>query len=272
MKFPSSFSFPLYFYWWPQNHAKGVASSKKPLRFFFFFILTSLVQTVHGLRLLFCWDLNRWNLLAIRYVFSGELLLHLSLKHQSALRVNISLVLFLSPAGAQASDKDLSGAFPGGLFPGRERRLGSWHHCCSGEAEDSCWWRDSQPARPVWIPAGEVTQHQSEVSLLCNTQVETQTLPQRSPHVKPCGAFVVSVCFCLCLWLIYVCLFSQSNPPSPPSLSLSSKVLDSMYDTHSGIKLTNHVEQGSTYSNCFSGQTFATFTTELTEQSEKRSF
>ncbi|XP_071385190.1 pleckstrin-2 isoform X1 [Centroberyx affinis] len=32
-----------------------------------------------------------------------------------------------------------------------------------------------------------------------------------------------------------------------------SKVLDSMYDVHSGIKLTNHVEQGSTYSNCFSG-------------------
>ncbi|XP_076013698.1 pleckstrin-2 [Genypterus blacodes] len=32
-----------------------------------------------------------------------------------------------------------------------------------------------------------------------------------------------------------------------------SKVLDSMYDVHSGITLTNHVEQGSTYSNCFSG-------------------
>ncbi|XP_014850331.1 PREDICTED: pleckstrin-2 isoform X1 [Poecilia mexicana] len=32
-----------------------------------------------------------------------------------------------------------------------------------------------------------------------------------------------------------------------------SKVLDSMYDVHSGIKLSNHVEQGSTYSNCFSG-------------------
>ncbi|KAM6912497.1 pleckstrin-2 [Xenentodon cancila] len=32
-----------------------------------------------------------------------------------------------------------------------------------------------------------------------------------------------------------------------------SKVLDAMYDVHSGIKLNNHVEQGSTYSNCFSG-------------------
>lgn len=33
-----------------------------------------------------------------------------------------------------------------------------------------------------------------------------------------------------------------------------SKVLDSMYDMHSGIKLSNLVEQGSTYSNCFSGE------------------
>ncbi|XP_033499398.1 pleckstrin-2 [Epinephelus lanceolatus] len=32
-----------------------------------------------------------------------------------------------------------------------------------------------------------------------------------------------------------------------------SKVLDSMYDVHSGIKMSTHVEQGSTYSNCFSG-------------------
>ncbi|XP_035529755.1 pleckstrin-2 [Morone saxatilis] len=32
-----------------------------------------------------------------------------------------------------------------------------------------------------------------------------------------------------------------------------SKVLDSMYDIHSGIRMSNHVEQGSTYSNCFSG-------------------
>ncbi|XP_072221330.1 pleckstrin-2 [Leuresthes tenuis] len=34
-----------------------------------------------------------------------------------------------------------------------------------------------------------------------------------------------------------------------------SKVLDSMYDVHSGIKLSNHVEHGSIYSNCFSGST-----------------
>ncbi|XP_026195795.1 pleckstrin-2 [Anabas testudineus] len=32
-----------------------------------------------------------------------------------------------------------------------------------------------------------------------------------------------------------------------------SKVLDSMYDVHTGIRTSNHVEQGSTYSNCFSG-------------------
>ncbi|KAG7510819.1 pleckstrin-2 [Solea senegalensis] len=32
-----------------------------------------------------------------------------------------------------------------------------------------------------------------------------------------------------------------------------SKVLDSMYDVHSGIKMSSHVEQGCTYSNCFSG-------------------
>ncbi|KAM9354759.1 pleckstrin-2 [Pholidichthys leucotaenia] len=32
-----------------------------------------------------------------------------------------------------------------------------------------------------------------------------------------------------------------------------SKVLHSMYDVHSGIKMSNHVEQGCTYSNCFSG-------------------
>nr|XP_020478505.1 pleckstrin-2 [Monopterus albus] len=33
-----------------------------------------------------------------------------------------------------------------------------------------------------------------------------------------------------------------------------SKVLDSMYDIHSGIRMSNHVEQGSTYRNCFSGE------------------
>ncbi|XP_029901134.1 pleckstrin-2 isoform X2 [Myripristis murdjan] len=45
---------------------------------------------------------------------------------------------------------------------------------------------------------------------------------------------------------------SGSEPGRLHNINLS-KVLDSMYDTHSGIKLTNHVEQGSTYSNCFSG-------------------
>ncbi|XP_056152385.1 pleckstrin-2 [Lampris incognitus] len=42
-----------------------------------------------------------------------------------------------------------------------------------------------------------------------------------------------------------------------PSLMLHNvrlnQVVDSMYDVHSGINLTSHVEQGSTYSNCFSG-------------------
>ncbi|KAF7710800.1 pleckstrin-2 [Silurus meridionalis] len=32
-----------------------------------------------------------------------------------------------------------------------------------------------------------------------------------------------------------------------------SQVVDSMYDVHSGIKMSSHVEQGSTYMNCFSG-------------------
>lgn len=32
-----------------------------------------------------------------------------------------------------------------------------------------------------------------------------------------------------------------------------SKVLDAMYDVHSGIKMSSHVEQGNNYSNCFSG-------------------
>ncbi|KAG7274646.1 hypothetical protein CRUP_004570 [Coryphaenoides rupestris] len=31
------------------------------------------------------------------------------------------------------------------------------------------------------------------------------------------------------------------------------QVVDQMYDVHSGIKMTHHVEQGSTFSNCFSG-------------------
>uniref|UniRef100_A0A3Q3K9I2 PH domain-containing protein n=1 Tax=Monopterus albus TaxID=43700 RepID=A0A3Q3K9I2_MONAL len=34
----------------------------------------------------------------------------------------------------------------------------------------------------------------------------------------------------------------------------NKQVLDSMYDIHSGIRMSNHVEQGSTYRNCFSGE------------------
>ncbi|KAG7334501.1 hypothetical protein KOW79_002908 [Hemibagrus wyckioides] len=54
---------------------------------------------------------------------------------------------------------------------------------------------------------------------------------------------------------------AQTPPPavrkSSQSLQLHnvnlSQVVDSMYDIHSGIKLSSHVEQGSTYINCFSG-------------------
>lgn len=42
-------------------------------------------------------------------------------------------------------------------------------------------------------------------------------------------------------------------------LSSDSKVLDSMYDVHSGIKMSNHVQQGNTYSNCFSGDASCAF-------------
>lgn len=37
-------------------------------------------------------------------------------------------------------------------------------------------------------------------------------------------------------------------------LYVSSEVVDAMYDVHSGIHLTTHVEQGSSFSNCFSGE------------------
>ncbi|KAF7658648.1 hypothetical protein LDENG_00009790 [Lucifuga dentata] len=47
---------------------------------------------------------------------------------------------------------------------------------------------------------------------------------------------------------------SQQDPTGSQLNNVNlSKVLDSMYDVHSGIKLTRHFEQGSTYSNCFSG-------------------
>ncbi|XP_064821129.1 pleckstrin-2 isoform X1 [Oncorhynchus masou masou] len=50
---------------------------------------------------------------------------------------------------------------------------------------------------------------------------------------------------------------SQSKTTGYLSLQLHSfslnQVVDSMYDVHSGIKLTSHNEQGSSYSNCFSG-------------------
>ncbi|XP_046902464.1 pleckstrin-2 isoform X2 [Hypomesus transpacificus] len=50
---------------------------------------------------------------------------------------------------------------------------------------------------------------------------------------------------------------NQSEAAAPKSLGLHninlSQVLDSMYDIHSGIRMSNLTEQGSTYSNCFSG-------------------
>ncbi|MEQ2308801.1 hypothetical protein AMECASPLE_031982 [Ameca splendens] len=49
-------------------------------------------------------------------------------------------------------------------------------------------------------------------------------------------------------------LMNQKDPAESRLHNINlSKVLDSMYDVHSGIKLSNHVEQGSNYSNCFSG-------------------
>ncbi|KAK5617315.1 hypothetical protein CRENBAI_007913 [Crenichthys baileyi] len=49
-------------------------------------------------------------------------------------------------------------------------------------------------------------------------------------------------------------LMNQKDPAESHLHNINlSKVLDSMYDVHSGIKLSNHVEQGSNYSNCFSG-------------------
>uniref|UniRef100_A0A8C6TPD7 Pleckstrin 2 n=1 Tax=Neogobius melanostomus TaxID=47308 RepID=A0A8C6TPD7_9GOBI len=41
--------------------------------------------------------------------------------------------------------------------------------------------------------------------------------------------------------------------PSYPLHCCKHKVLDSMYDVHSGITMSSHVQQGNTYSNCFSG-------------------
>ncbi|XP_024862158.2 pleckstrin-2-like [Kryptolebias marmoratus] len=47
---------------------------------------------------------------------------------------------------------------------------------------------------------------------------------------------------------------NRKNPAESKLQNINlSKVLDSMYDVHSGIKLNSHVEQGYTYSNCFSG-------------------
>ncbi|KAM6960499.1 pleckstrin-2 [Aplochiton taeniatus] len=56
---------------------------------------------------------------------------------------------------------------------------------------------------------------------------------------------------------------ADGQTPSQPERTVSkslqlhnvnlSQVMDSMYDIHGGIKMSNHMEQGSTYSNCFTG-------------------
>lgn len=54
---------------------------------------------------------------------------------------------------------------------------------------------------------------------------------------------------------------AQGDSPSQPAASKSlllhnsnlSQVVDCMYDVHSGMKTTSHMEQGSSYTNCFSG-------------------
>uniref|UniRef100_A0A3Q2ZKA7 Pleckstrin 2 n=1 Tax=Hippocampus comes TaxID=109280 RepID=A0A3Q2ZKA7_HIPCM len=45
---------------------------------------------------------------------------------------------------------------------------------------------------------------------------------------------------------------STSEGSQPHNINLS-KVLEAMYDVHSGINMSNHVEQGRMFSNCFSG-------------------
>lgn len=64
-------------------------------------------------------------------------------------------------ACVQASDKECISAFPGGLYSGGARWLGSRHHCRRWEVADRWRWGYEQPERPYWIP---VTQHQSDVS------------------------------------------------------------------------------------------------------------
>ncbi|KPP79558.1 pleckstrin-2-like, partial [Scleropages formosus] len=52
-------------------------------------------------------------------------------------------------------------------------------------------------------------------------------------------------------------LNSTVRSSAPKSLQLHNvslnQVVDSMYDVHNGIKLTTHLEQGNSYTNCFSG-------------------
>lgn len=60
------------------------------------------------------------------------------------------------------------------------------------------------------------------------------------------------VVFPLPHWVFFVAIFTET--PSPVLWISYSRVLDSMYDVHTGIRTGHHVEQGSTYSNCFSGE------------------
>lgn len=105
----------------------------------------------HCLRLLFCLDLI------------SAMCQHLcAIYHPSVVFCwfcNIrSRLCFVFSVGLQASDKESGGTFPGGLFAGGARWLGSWHHRCSGETADR--WEGGKPRRAGWV---RVTQLQSEV-------------------------------------------------------------------------------------------------------------
>lgn len=58
----------------------------------------------------------------------------------------------------------------------------------------------------------------------------------------------------LCVQFVNICEYVFVTPYLNMYLYIS-QVVDSMYDVHSGIRLCSHVEQGSSYTNCFSGQT-----------------
>lgn len=58
----------------------------------------------------------------------------------------------------------------------------------------------------------------------------------------------------LCVHFVNMCEYVFATPYLNVYLYIS-QVVDSMYDVHTGIRLSSHAEQGSSYTNCFSGQT-----------------